>query len=81
MGTIKQKRTVNIDIGMSIDENGCDCRGSLRFYHRACAEHWMSMQGRDSCEICGKPYGYRLATSYQFVPRQRHSGRWNPVGI
>ncbi|OIW16941.1 hypothetical protein TanjilG_08524 [Lupinus angustifolius] len=37
-------------------ESPCTCRGSLKYAHRKCVQHWCNEKGDITCEICHKPY-------------------------
>ncbi|CAL5430998.1 unnamed protein product [Camellia sinensis] len=37
-------------------ETPCACRGSLKYAHRTCVQHWCNEKGDIICEICHKPY-------------------------
>ena len=41
------------------DEEGgnvCNCSGSIKFVHMTCLEKWLSVNGNDSCELCGTKF-------------------------
>lgn len=31
----------------------CQCRGTIRFVHAECLEHWIQVSGKKKCELCG----------------------------
>ncbi|CAI8587891.1 unnamed protein product [Vicia faba] len=37
-------------------ETPCACRGSLKYAHRKCVQHWCNEKGDITCEICHQPY-------------------------
>ncbi|XP_073299237.1 uncharacterized protein [Primulina huaijiensis] len=43
-------------------ESPCACRGSLKYAHRKCVQHWCNEKGDIICEICHQPYqpGYTV---------------------
>ncbi|KAK4376679.1 hypothetical protein RND71_002975 [Anisodus tanguticus] len=43
-------------------ESPCACRGSLKYTHRACVQHWCNEKGDITCEICHQQYqpGYTV---------------------
>lgn len=60
----------------------CLCKGSLQYIHKKCFDHWTSLSGRTTCEICqstfyndkppsnDKPPGIRDSASFLqwFIP-------------
>ncbi|KAL4383275.1 hypothetical protein GQ457_15G004920 [Hibiscus cannabinus] len=46
-------------------ETPCACRGSLKYAHRKCVQHWCNEKGNVNCEICHQPY----QPGYTALPR------------
>ncbi|GAB2280272.1 hypothetical protein Dimus_014914 [Dionaea muscipula] len=42
--------------GVNNLEVPCSCRGSLKYAHRKCVQHWCNEKGDIICEICHQPY-------------------------
>lgn len=50
-------------------ESPCACRGSLKFAHRKCVQHWCNEKGDTLCEICQQPY----ESGYTVPPQPLHA--------
>ncbi|XP_063241160.1 E3 ubiquitin-protein ligase MARCHF11-like [Bacillus rossius redtenbacheri] len=78
-GLISQSLCCRICLGLSEEEllSPCRCVGTLAFVHRSCLEKWLSIAGRDYCELCGHKYRvlrvrcYNACTSLRVWVRHR----------
>ncbi|XP_063241384.1 E3 ubiquitin-protein ligase MARCHF3-like [Bacillus rossius redtenbacheri] len=57
-GLMSQSLCCRICLGQSEEAllSPCHCVGTLAFVHRSCLEKWLSIAGRDYCELCGHKY-------------------------
>ncbi|KAJ7569664.1 hypothetical protein O6H91_01G149800 [Diphasiastrum complanatum] len=63
----------------------CSCRGSMKYAHHRCVQHWCNEKGNATCEICNQPYesGYVVSTRPtppNDVPSE-FRGEWAMTGI
>ncbi|XP_075524358.1 uncharacterized protein LOC142556758 [Primulina tabacum] len=57
-------------------ESPCACRGSLKYAHRKCVQHWCNEKGDIICEICHQPY----QPGYTVPPRPPHEETTIDIG-
>ncbi|CAK9183763.1 unnamed protein product [Ilex paraguariensis] len=64
-------------------ESPCSCRGSLKYAHRKCVQHWCNEKGDIICEICHQPYQPGFTAPTQSHPEETMidmGGGWQILG-